>query len=68
MIRGQKRSNRGLETRSLPRSLAATPRGFTFYVAVPISSIETLSAPSSLAATRRGFIFYLADPISSVRG
>jgi hypothetical protein len=39
------------ETRSLPRSLAATRRGFTFYVAVPTSSIETCSVPGSLAAT-----------------
>jgi hypothetical protein len=28
------------ETRSLPRSLAAARRGFTFYVADPISSIH----------------------------
>jgi hypothetical protein len=27
------------ETRSLPRLLAATRRGFTFYVADPISSV-----------------------------
>ena len=47
--------NHGFETRSLPRSLAATRRGFAFYVADPLSSIETLSAPASLAATLRGF-------------
>ena len=28
------------ETRSLPRSLAATRRGFAFYVADPLSSIH----------------------------
>jgi hypothetical protein len=31
------------ETRSLPRSLAATRRGFTFYVADPLSSIHELT-------------------------
>jgi hypothetical protein len=36
----------GFEIRSLSRSLAATWRGFTFYVADPISSIETQSPPS----------------------
>ena len=35
-----------IETRSLPRSLAATRRGFTFYVGNPISSIETRSLPT----------------------
>src|SRR5947199_5683765 len=35
-----------IETRSLPRSLAATRRGFTFYVRNPISSIETRSLPT----------------------
>jgi hypothetical protein len=43
--------NHGFETRSLPRSLAATRRGFAFYVADPLSSIETRSLPASLAAT-----------------
>jgi len=33
-------NNRGFETRSFPDSLAATHRGFTFYVADPISSIH----------------------------
>ncbi len=32
--------NHGFETRSFPNSLAATLRGFTFYLAVPISSIR----------------------------
>jgi hypothetical protein len=32
--------NREFETRSLPRSLAAARRGFTFYVADPLSSID----------------------------
>jgi hypothetical protein len=34
------------ETRSYPNSLAATHRGFTFYLADPISSIETRSYPN----------------------
>jgi hypothetical protein len=58
--------NHGFETRSLPPSLAATRRGFAFYVADPLSSIETRSLPPSLAATRRGFAFYVADPLSSI--
>jgi hypothetical protein len=32
--------NHGFETRSFPNSLAATHRGFTFYLADPISSIH----------------------------
>ena len=32
-----------VETRSLPSSLAATHRGFTFYVAAPTSSIVPLN-------------------------
>ena len=32
-----------IETRSLPISLAATRRGFTFYVAAPTSSIVPLN-------------------------
>ena len=31
---------RSIETRSRPRLLAATRRGFTFYVADPVSSIR----------------------------
>jgi hypothetical protein len=50
------------ETRSFPNSLAAAPRGFAFYLTVPISSIETRSLPNSLAAAPRGFAFYVADP------
>jgi len=34
------RRNRGFETRSLPSSLAATRRGFTFYLAGPASSVH----------------------------
>ena len=33
-------SKHEFETRSLPRSLAATCRGFTFYFADPLSSIH----------------------------
>ena len=35
-----KPDDHGFETRSFPDSLAATHRGFTFYVADPISSIH----------------------------
>jgi hypothetical protein len=60
-------STRAIETRSLPGSLAATYRGFAFYVAHPIRSIETRSLPGSLAATHRGFAFYVAHSIRSIR-
>ncbi len=43
--RSQKRIIRGLrtfETRSFPKSLAATRRGFTFYLANPVSSIPQI--------------------------
>ena len=36
-------STRAIETRSLPTSLAATRRGFTFYVAFPQRSIASLA-------------------------
>ena len=36
-------STRAIETRSLPTSLAATHRGFAFYVAFPKSSIPSLA-------------------------
>jgi hypothetical protein len=36
----QKKLNRGFETLSAPSSLAATLRGLTFYLAVPITSIQ----------------------------
>ena len=39
------------ETRSLPRLLAATGRGFTFYVADPLSSIHEFT-PISCSVTR----------------
>ena len=39
-------SNRAIETRSLPRSLAATHRGFAFYVAFPKRSIPSLATCS----------------------
>jgi hypothetical protein len=48
-------STRAIETRSLPTSLAATHRGFAFYVAFPESSIETRSLPRLLAVTGHGF-------------
>jgi len=35
--------NHGFETRSFPNSLAATLRGFTFYLADPISSIHRIA-------------------------
>jgi hypothetical protein len=37
----------GIETRSFPKSLAATRRGFSFYVADPISSIASVINDSS---------------------
>ena len=39
-------SIRAIETRSLPSSLAATHRGFAFYVASPKSSIPLIAACS----------------------
>jgi hypothetical protein len=39
-------SNRAIETRSLPTSLAATHRGFAFYVAFPKRSIPSLATCS----------------------
>ena len=35
-------STRAIKTRSLPSSLAATHRGFAFYVADPLSSIRRM--------------------------
>jgi hypothetical protein len=48
-------STRAIETRSLPSSLAATHRGFIFYVALPKSSILS-----------NRDVFYVADPIYSI--
>ena len=48
-------STRAIETRSLPTSLAATHRGFAFYVAFPKSSIPN-----------RG-VFYVADSKGSIQ-
>ncbi len=39
-------STRAIETRSLPTSLAATHRGFAFYVALPKSSIPSIATCS----------------------
>src|ERR1700676_4629854 len=39
-------STRAIETRFLPSSLAATPRGFSFYVAFPKRSIPSLNTCS----------------------
>jgi hypothetical protein len=39
-------STRAIETRSLPTSLAATHRGFAFYVALPKSSIPLIATCS----------------------
>ena len=41
-------STRAIETRSLPTSLAATPRGFAFHVAFPKSSIPSIATCSML--------------------
>jgi len=48
-------STRAIETRSLPTSLAATHRGFAFYVAFPESSIPDRD------------VFYVAQPKRSIR-
>jgi hypothetical protein len=47
-------STRAIETRSLPTSLAATHRGFAFYVASPKSSIPDRD------------VFYVARPTRSI--
>jgi hypothetical protein len=53
-------STRAIETRSLPTSLAATHRGFAFYVALPKSSIPSIATcsmsliPSSSIVLIRG--------------
>jgi hypothetical protein len=41
--------SRPFETRSLPSSLAATQRGFAFYVAFPKSSIRPVGLPIYVA-------------------
>ena len=41
--------SRSFETPSLPRSLAATHRGFAFYVAFPKSFIQPLGLPIYVA-------------------
>ena len=56
----------GLETHSFPNSLAATRRGFTFYVADPVSFIETRSLPALTRSYPRHFTFYVAHPIRSI--
>jgi hypothetical protein len=48
-------STRAIETRSLPISLAATHRGFTFYVAFPKSSIPSIATCSISRAPRATF-------------
>ena len=48
---------RAIETRSLPASLAATPRGFAFYVAFPKSFIPSIATCSiSLIPFARFFL------------
>src|SRR5437879_1665934 len=48
-------STRAIETRSLPSSLAATHRGFAFYVAFPESSIPSLATCSMSRVPRAPF-------------
>jgi hypothetical protein len=55
-------STPAIETRLLPSSLAATHRGFAFYVAFPKRSIPSLTRSSPCR-----FTFYVADPISSIQ-
>ena len=50
---------RPFETRSLPSSLAATPRGFPFYVAFPKSSIRSVATGTSS--------FYACHAVASVK-
>ena len=59
-------STRAIETRLLPSSLAATHRGFAFYVAFPKGSIVTRSLPLGSTATRRGFTVHVAVPNGSI--
>ena len=51
----QSRENHGFETRSFPRSLAATHRGFSFYLANPISSIHGYHGLGSAHGSRAYF-------------
>ncbi len=55
-ILGTLPSTRAIETRSLPSSLAATHRGFAFYVALPKSSIPP-----------NRYLFYRGNPFSRLR-
>src|SRR5207248_8382284 len=48
-------STRAIETPSLPSSLAATHRGFSFYVAFPESSIPSLATCSMSRVPRAPF-------------
>src|SRR5438046_9734105 len=48
----QSRENHGFETRSFPRSLAATHRGFSFCLANPISSIHGYHGLGSARGSR----------------
>src|SRR2546421_4252411 len=48
-------STRAIETRSLPSSLAATHRGFAFYVAFPKSSIPSIATCSMSLITSAPF-------------
>jgi hypothetical protein len=73
--------SRPFETRSLPSSLAATHRGFAFYVAFPKSSIPSIArvlcrssdslhcislAPARLDRYRRGLPGHVALPSRSI--
>src|SRR2546423_10019675 len=51
-------STRAIETRSLPTSLAATHRGFAFYVALPKSSIPSIAtcSMSLITSAPRGYV------------
>ena len=71
---------RDFETHLVPSALAATHRGFAFYVAFPkrsirsrrvlcrrsISSIVFRSLPLGSTAIHRGFTGHFADPVSSI--
>src|SRR4029453_8405302 len=60
------RSTRAIETRSLPTSLAATHRGFAFYVAFPKAPFPIATCSMSLSPKLHSLnrdVFYVADPI-----
>src|SRR5438309_11234323 len=60
-------STRAIETRSLPTSLAATHRGFAFYVALPKSSIPSIATCSMLLIPSAPFVLSVFSAFSRAR-